>query len=422
MKNTDLQTVRLSLDELTPYANNAKEHPEEQLDQIRESIQRFGFCDPIAVWGDDNTIVEGHGRYLVLKEMGETEVDCIRLDHLTDEERRAYTLAHNKLTMNSGFDFEILNGELGSITSIDMEAFGFEPEEELTDFQEDDFDPTPPDEPVSKMGQVYNLGGVHRLMVGDSTDPDDVNRLMNGEEADLLLTDPPYNVAYEGGTKDSLTIANDSMDDRAFEEFLTRALQNGFDHMKDGAAWYIWYASRNVTEFVGALENVGTFPKQQLIWNKSTFTLGRQDYQWKHEPCLYGWKDGATHYFTDDRRHTTIWSEDAPDFKTMKKQELVELLEKQYEELATTVMDYDKPSANRLHPTMKPVGLIGYQLQNSTRPGELVLDLFGGSGSTLIAAEQSGRRCYMMEYDPQYADVIINRWEQLTGKKAELIQ
>ena len=159
MKNTDLQTVRLKLDDLTPYENNAKEHPEEQLDQIRESIQQFGFCDPIAVWGDDNTIVEGHGRYLVLKEMGETEVDCIRLDHLTDEERRAYTLAHNKLTMNSGFDFEILNGELGSITSIDMEAFGFEPEEELTDFQEDDFDPTPPEEPVSRMGQVYNLGG-----------------------------------------------------------------------------------------------------------------------------------------------------------------------------------------------------------------------------------------------------------------------
>lgn len=258
-------------------------------------------------------------------------------------------------------------------------------------------------------------------MVGDSTDPDDVSRLMNGEEADLLLTDSPYNVAIENSA--GMTIANDDMEAGAFEDFLTRALRNGFDHMKDGAAWYIWYGSISVSEFIGALANVGTFPKQQLIWNKNHFKLGRQDYQWKHEPCLYGWKDGAAHYFTKDRTHTTVMEDgEIPNFKTMKKQELVELLEKQYEELATTVMDYDKPAVNDLHPTMKPVGLIGYQLQNSTRPGELVLDLFGGSGSTLIAAEQSGRRCYMMEYDPQYADVIINRWEQLTGQKAELIQ
>lgn len=228
-------------------------------------------------------------------------------------------------------------------------------------------------------------------MCGDATSEDDFNVLFEkagGVGVNLLLTDPPYNVEYVGKTKEQLTIANDSMGGAAFQDFLTSALTNACERMEEGASFYIWFASREAVNFNLACERAGLEVKQELIWNKNVMVLGRQDYQWKHEPCLYGWKPGASHYFIDDRT-------------------------------LTTVMEFNKPVANREHPTMKPVDLISHQIKNSSRKGGVVLDMFGGSGTTLIACEQLGRKCLMMEYDPKYIDVIINRWETLTGKKAE---
>lgn len=206
----------------------------------------------------------------------------------------------------------------------------------------------------------------------------------------LLLTDPPYNVDYQGKTKDKLNISNDNMDSDHFQEFLFKAFENAHRHMENGAGFYVWYASREVVNFTKALERAQFEIKQELIWNKNSMVLGRQDYQWKHEPCLYGWKGGSAHYFTSERTHTTV-------------------------------MDFNRPSSNTEHPTMKPVELMCYQIKNSTRKGEKVLDLFGGSGSTLIACEKLHRQCRMMEIDPKYVDVIIERWETLTGEKAILL-
>jgi len=227
-------------------------------------------------------------------------------------------------------------------------------------------------------------------MCGDSTSAEDVGKLMDGKEADLLLTDPPYNVNYQGGTDDQLTIENDNMDSESFQEFLFSAFTNAHESLRPGGGFYVWYASREVVNFVTALNRAGLEVRQELIWNKNSLVLGRQDYQWKHEPCLYGWKEGAAHYFVENRT-------------------------------LTTVMDFNRPTVNREHPTMKPIDLVGHQIKNSTKKGDLVLDLFGGSGSTLIASEQLGRKCCTMEYDPRYVDVIIKRWEDYTGKKAVLL-
>ena len=385
----------LPIEELNPYENNAKLHPKEQIDQIVRSMEEFGNNDPIAI-DENNVIIEGHGRLLALKQMGEKEVPVIRLKHLTDEQKRAYILAHNQLTLNTGFDEEILAAELESIVGIDMADFGFDLDvvdvvEELTDVEEDsDFDVTPPKEPKSKPGDLYQLGN-HRLLCGDSTSLDDVAKLMGGEQADMLLTDPPYNVAYEGATEDKLTIQNDDMEDEDFRQFLRDVYASADSAMKPGASFYIWHADSEGYNFRGAAHDVGWTIRQCLIWNKNTLVLGRQDYHWKHEPCLYGWKDGASHNWYGNRKQTTV-------------------------------MDFDKPSRNGEHPTMKPVPLFAYQMEMSSKKGDSVLDLFGGSGTTMIAAEQLGRNAYLMELDPRYVDVIVNRWEELTGKKAQLVE
>ena len=385
----------LPIEELNPYENNAKLHPKEQIDQIVRSMEEFGNNDPIAI-DENNVIIEGHGRLLALKQMGEKEVPVIRLKHLTDEQKRAYILAHNQLTLNTGFDEEILAAELESIVGIDMTDFGFDLDvvdvvEELTDVEEDsDFDVTPPKEPKSKPGDLYQLGN-HRLLCGDSTSLDDVAKLMGGEQADMLLTDPPYNVAYEGATEDKLTIQNDDMEDEDFRQFLRDVYASADSAMKPGASFYIWHADSEGYNFRGAAHDVGWTIRQCLIWNKNTLVLGRQDYHWKHEPCLYGWKDGASHNWYGNRKQTTV-------------------------------MDFDKPSRNGEHPTMKPVPLFAYQMEMSSKKGDSVLDLFGGSGTTMIAAEQLGRNAYLMELDPRYVDVIVNRWEELTGQKARLIE
>ena len=426
-----LKVEYLPINDIKPYKNNAKIHTPEQIEQIKASIEQFGMNDPIGVWGKDNIIVEGHGRLMACQELGMTEVPVIRLDELTDEQRRAYTLAHNQLTMNTGFDLDILNQELADI-SIDMQEFGFEEiteddndiEIEDDNYEVQDFE----EQPKAKLGDIYKLGN-HVLMCGDSTSPEDVSRLIGNNEMDLIVTDPPYNVNY-GNINDTVygkerhngrAIENDNMDRDSFYNFLLQAFKNAFDHTKLGGAFYVWYASKSVVEFQTALENAGFQVKQELIWCKNSFTLGRQDYQWKHEPCLYGWKEGAGHYFIDSRRKTTV-IEDQLDFDNLKKEEAIELLKEIYaEEIPTTVMHEDKPLINDLHPTMKPLRLIGRLVNNSSRKGENVLDLFGGSGSTLITCEQLDRKCYMMEYDPKYVDVIIDRWETLTGGKVELI-
>lgn len=417
----------VDINSIRPYKNNAKLHPAEQIEQIKESIEKFGMDDPIGVW--NNEIVEGHGRLLACKELGYTEVPIIRLDHLTDEERKAYTLAHNKLTMNSDFDIDILNEELLQFETINMEDFGFEIStnlDEVDDLIEDE-PPAAPAEPKSKLGDIYQLGE-HRLMCGDATNESDVEKLMDGELADLVVTDPPYNVdigiedleeaKIRKRRLDGKSIQNDKMSDEDFIVFLEKAFYNLSKSLKEGGAYYIWFASRNHIDFEEALNKNGLEVRQELIWVKNSLVMGRQDYQWKHEPCLYGWKDGAAHYFISSRRETTT-IEDQLDFDNLKKDQAIELLKEIYSDVVpTTIIREDKPSRSDMHPTMKPIKLIGRQIRNSSKMGEKVLDLFGGSGSTLIACEQLQRKSYTMEYDPQYVDVIIKRWEDFTGREA----
>lgn len=389
MKQHKLKIEYLNVDELTPYENNARKHDDDDVSKIENSIEQFDFNDPIGVWGKDNIIVEGHGRLMAAKQAGLTEVPCIRLDHLTEEQRKAYTLAHNKTAENSSWNPDMLEKELASIPDIDMSDFGFELNldiDEPAEVVEDDYDEEPPEEPKAKLGDIYQLGR-HRLMCGDSTSIENVKELTGGELVDILLTDPPYNVAYEGKTKDKLTIKNDSMEDTAFRTFLRDAFTAANEVMKAGAVFYIWHADLEGYNFRGACHDVGWKVREVLIWNKNSMVLGRQDYQWKHEPCLYGWKDGASHLWASDRKQTTV-------------------------------IDFKRPTKADIHPTMKPIGLFDYQIKNNTKGGDAVLDLFNGSGTTIMACEQNGRRAFCMELDPRYVDAAINRWEKFTGQKA----
>lgn len=424
----NLNIKYMDVDELVSYAGNAKEHPGWQVDQIIESIEEFGFCDPVAVWTNAEgvcEIIEGHGRILALKEMGESKVPVIKLDHLSDEQRRAYVHVHNQLTMNTGFSLDILQEELDKIETIDMGKFGFDISELTVGDYTDIIEDTPPEVGAAatrcKSGDVWQLGP-HRLMCGDSTKTEAVAKLVDGAEVDLLITDPPYNVAYEGGTADKLTIQNDDMSDAEFKALLEGSFEAAETVMKPGAAFYIWHASRTQRQFEDALNRVGFEVRQQLVWVKNNLTLGRQDYQWRHEPCFYGWKPGAPHHWFSDRKQTTVYEDEFErDIRSMKKDELVDYCQTLLDalhEFKETVLRFDKPSRNAEHPTMKPVKLIAYLIENSSKRGEAVLDVFGGSGSTLIACEQLDRTCYTMELDPHYCDVIIERWENLTGEEA----
>lgn len=412
-----MQIEKVKIADLLEYKNNAKEHPQWQIEQIVESIEKFGFNDPIAI-DENNIIIEGHGRLYALQEMGAEEVECIRLSHLGENEKKAYILAHNKLTMNTEFDADLLAQELGEIEGIDMSSFGFLMDP-LIEVVEDDFDDEAAieqPEPIAKLGDVYQLGE-HFLMCGDSTDFISVKKLCGEALMDLLVTDPPYNVAYEGKTEDALTIENDNMDDAKFREFLKDAFACADGVMRPGAAFYIWHADSEGFNFRGACRDIGWTVRQCLIWNKNQMVLGRQDYQWKHEPCLYGWKDGAAHYFVDDRNLLTVLEEES-ELKKMSKAELINYILEIQEQTATTVINEVKPSRNGLHPTMKPLRLIERLVRNSSKKGENVLDLFNGSGSTLMVCEQLGRRYFGMELDPRYVDATIERWEEFTGKKA----
>lgn len=388
----------VSLDSLIPYARNSRTHSDEQVAQIAASIKEFGFLNPIIVDGDRG-IIAGHGRVMAAQKLGMKSLPCIEASHLTDAQRKAYIIADNKLALNAGWDDDLLRVELDELGELgfDLELTGFsldeieelqvepEPEEGLTD---EDAVPDVPEQSVTVEGDVWVLGN-HRLMCGDSTSIDSLEQLCKGQLVDMWLTDPPYNVAYEGKTKGALTIKNDSMDDDQFRQFLRDCYVAADAVMKPGAVFYIWHADLEGYNFRGAAKDAGWTVRQCLIWKKSSLVMGRQDYHWKHEPCLYGWKEGAGHLWAADRKQTTI-------------------------------LEFDRPSRNGEHPTMKPVELFEYQMLNNTKGGDIILDSFGGSGTTIIAAEKNGRVGYLMELDPKYCDVIIKRYCEFTGKNAIL--
>jgi DNA modification methylase len=437
---TQLVVTMVPTSELVPYAGNAKIHTDEQVAQIAASIEEFGFNDPVGVWHDDDgtpVIVEGHGRVLAAKELGIEELPTIALDHLSDAQRRAYVHVHNQTTLTSGFDMDALQRELDALPEFDWADFGFDASDVLEPLPDDDGDevvPGPPEEPRTKPGELWAMGR-HRMLCGDSTDPEQVARLMGGRAVDLLLTDPLYNVAYHQNDSDGWdpvlakqrtdrkSILNDKFDDEAsFQRFLEDAMRAGLAVMRPGAAWYVWFAAMHGPAVFGAMNEVGLTPKQELTWVKNHFTLGRSDYQWQHEVALYGWKTGAHHYFAPTRAETTV-VDDTADLRHMSKADLRRMLEDILQgETQSTVLRYDKPLSSAEHPTMKPVPLFARLVRNSSRRGDAVLDLFGGSGTTAIACEQLGRDAYLMELDPAYCDVIIDRWERLTGKTATLVE
>jgi len=387
---------KLQVADLIPYARNARTHTDAQVAQIAASIKEFGWTNPVLIDGERG-IIAGHGRVLAARKLGIDEVPCIELAHLTEAQKRAYILADNQLAANAGWDMELLKIELGDLdeAGFDLSLIGFD-EGFLAGLLEDlpegltDPDETPetPEQPVTQPGDVW-ICGKHRVMCGDSTVLTDVERLCNGAQVDMLLTDPPYNVAYEGKTADAMKIQNDAMASEDFVQFLTDAFVTAHAVMKPGAVFYIWHADSEGLNFRQACKNAQLTVRQCLVWRKNTFVMGRQDYQWQHEPCLYGWKDGAGHLWASDRKQTTV-------------------------------LDFDKPSRNGEHPTMKPVALFEYQMLNNTKGGDIVLGLFGGSGTAMIAAEKNGRIARLMELDPRYCDVIITRWQNFTGQEATL--
>ena len=416
-----MEIIKLPISDLTPDPSNAKEHPASQVEQIKESIKQFGNLDPIGIWGDDNLIVEGHGRYEALKSLGYEEVECIRLDSLSEEERKAYALVHNKLTMNSGFIPEALEMNLEEIGAIDMSLFGFETQLEMpTEVVEDNFDAEVPDEPKAKKGQIWQLGD-HHLMCGDATSLDDIWTLLNGYEVDLVVTDPPYNMDYQGSgnTKDraSKRIMNDKMSESDFDQFLYDVYVNYATCMKDGASIYVFYKELGTGVFIKKMVEAGLTFKQELIWVKNQIVLGGSKYQSMYEPCLMGCRGDKIAEWNGKRKQRSVM--ETIDF--MSEGELRDAVKELLSLTETDIIREHKPLKNDLHPTMKPIRLLARLVSNSSNPGDVVLDLFGGSGSTMIACQQLGRKSFLMELDPRFCDVIIERWETFTGKKAVLI-
>ena len=416
-----IKIVEKDANELIPYENNARLN-DDAVEFVANSIKEFGFKNPIII-DANNVIIAGHTRLKAAQSLGIEKVPCIIADDLTEDQIKAFRIADNSTAAVAEWDMEKLLKELESIDA-DMSKYGLMEtvkalERELEkEAEEDEYVVELPEAPRVHRGEIWKLGN-HRLMCGDSTKSEDVEKLMDGEQADLLFTDPPYNVAIENSQ--GMTIENDDMEQGEFKKFLVDAFQLANNYLKDGGAFYVWYASREHINFESALNEVGLRVREQLIWVKNSFTFGRQDYKWKHEPCLYGWKEGAAHYFVEEFNHPTV-IEDMLDFDKMKKEEMKKLLQEIYsDKVATTVIHEDKPLKNDLHPTMKPLKMCGELIRHSARKEELVLDLFGGSGSTLIVCEQIKRRCNMMEYDEKYATVIVDRWEKLTGRKAEKI-
>lgn len=382
-----MNVTMMSINDIKPYENNPRKN-DDAVDEVANSIKAFGFKNPIIV--DKNlVIIAGHTRLKAAIKLGLTMVPVIVADDLNEDQANALRLADNKTAEIAKWDKKKLEEELKLINwellGIDMTDVGFDDifASEFQEVVDDDFDEGQylTDEPHSQQGDIYLLDD-NRVMCGDSTDPEQVKLLMNGKLADMVFTDPPYNVNYEGS--DGKTIQNDDMGDSEFKEFLTTVFKNLIDSIKEGAPVYVCHADSEGLNFRSAFKEAGFKLAQCLIWVKNSFTMGRQDYQWQHEPILYGWKPGAGHYYVQDRSQSTVW-------------------------------DYDKPKKNDLHPTMKPLELVGRAINNSSLVGQLVLDLFGGSGSTLIASSKAKRICYSMELDEKYADVIVKRYVKNKG-------
>ena len=388
-----MELIKKKVSELIPYINNSRTHSEEQITQLISSIKEFGFTNPLLI-DKENSIIAGHGRLQAVKRLGHEEVPCIIISGLTKTQIKALIIADNQLALNAGWDLEKLSVEIEGLEDdkFDISLLGFDDKflnslkEEKKGLTEDDAVPDLNDVSKSKLGDIWILGD-HKLMCGDSTNANDVSKLFKEQKADLYLTDPPYNVNYEGKTKDKLKIKNDKQDNETFQLFLTDAFTNAFNCMKLGASFYIWHSDSEGLYFRLALTNSNFKLRQTLIWAKNSMVMGRQDYHWQHEPCLYGWKDGSSHSWYSDRKQTTL-------------------------------LNFDRPTASKLHPTMKPVELISYLVNNSSKQGDIIFDSFLGSGTTIIACEKLQRVCFGLEYDPKYCDVIIQRWQQFTGKEA----
>ena len=386
---TDMQLI--SLDKLVPYVNNARTHSPEQIGKLRSSLREFGFINPVII-DRDFGIIAGHGRVLAAREEGINEVPCVFVDHLTEAQKKAYIIADNRMALDAGWDEELLRVEIEALQaeSFDISLTGFGDDEiadlfgnEKDNVEDDDYDLTAALEKAAfvKRGDRWVVGK-HILYCGDATNPDDVSTLMDGHTANLILTDPPYGVSFKSAS--GLTIQNDSMKDEEFYQFLRKAFDNVVAHLEKGGSAYVFHADTEGLTFRKAFVDAGFHLAGVCIWAKNSLVLGRSDYQWQHEPVLYGFLQNGKHRWYSDRKQTTIWN-------------------------------FDKPKRNANHPTSKPLDLLSYPLGNSSQENAIVVDTFGGSGSTLMACEKTNRVCYTMELDEKYASVILRRYVEDTG-------
>lgn len=392
MGKTTTEMQLIPLGKLVPYVNNARTHSPEQLSKLRSSLREFGFINPVIIDRDFN-VIAGHGRIAAAKEEGMEEVPCVFVDYLTEAQKKAYILADNRMALDAGWDEELLRIEIESLQGADFDVsltgFG---EDEIADLfagdgekdvKDDDFDLSAALEKAAfvERGDIWTVGR-HRLLCGDATSAEDVAALMDGKKANLIVTDPPYNVAFKSGS--GLSIQNDSMENGEFYTFLYNSFQNMAGHLEKGGAAYVFHADTEGLNFRKAFVDAGFHLAGVCIWVKNSLVLGRSDYQWQHEPVLYGFLKNGKHPWYSDRKQTTIWN-------------------------------YDKPKRNKNHPTSKPLDLLGYPICNSSQENAIVLDTFGGSGSTMMACEQTNRICCMMELDEKYASVILRRYVEDTG-------
>ncbi|MFD1403734.1 site-specific DNA-methyltransferase [Robinsoniella peoriensis] len=397
MARTTTQMELVSIDKLIPYVNNARTHSAEQINKLRSSLREFGFVNPVIV-DKDYGIIAGHGRVLAAKEEGIDEVPCVLVDYLTEAQKKAYIIADNRFAQDAGWDEELLRIEIESLQGedFDISLTGFEADEIADLFkdgndkevQDDDYDLSAALEKAAfvEKGDVWTVGR-HRLMCGDATSSDDVSKLMDGRKANLILTDPPYGVSFQ--SSDGLSIQNDSIKGEEFYQFLLSAMQNMAAVLEQGGAAYVFHADTEGLNFRRAFVDAGFHLAGCCIWVKNSLVLGRSDYQWQHEPVLYGFLQNGKHPWYSDRKQTTIWN-------------------------------FDKPKRNKNHPTSKPLDLLAYPISNSTQANAIVIDTFGGSGSTLMACEQSNRICCTMELDEKYASVILRRYVEDGGNSDDV--